>query len=112
MCSSDLLTGLVAEVAPLLRGAIVIGEEREPLLRAFAQSAPAVPLVEVDGHEDWMFSVVNEAVAMSLPGDTVVFAPACASWDQFENYAQRGEVFVEAVKRLAAQWGSNDGSTA
>lgn len=103
---------LMSQVAPLLRGAIVIGAERGPILRALAQGAPGVPVVEVDGHEDWMFSVVNEAVAMSLPGDTVVLAPACASWDQFDDYGQRGDAFTEAVKRLAEGWGSGDGEPA
>lgn len=95
---------LVAKIAPQLRGVVVIGEDRSAILRALAQYAPTVPFVEVDGHEDWMFSVVNEAVALSRPGDTVVLAPACASWDQFRSYAQRGEVFREAVARLEANW--------
>ena len=58
----------------------------------------------VDGHEDWMYSVVNEAVALSRPGDTVVLAPAAASWDQFNSYAERGDVFREAVARLDEAW--------
>ena len=95
---------LVARVAPLLRGVVVIGKDRSAIVNALRQRAPQVPFVEVDGHEDWMFSVVNEAVALSRPGDTVVLAPACASWDQFRSYAQRGDVFRDAVKRLEANW--------
>ncbi len=102
-------TELITQVEPILRGVVVIGEDRSALVRALAEGAPQVPFVEVDGHEDWMFSVVNEAVALSMPGDTVVLAPACASWDQFDNYGQRGDAFADAVSRLAAQWGSAGG---
>lgn len=105
-------TELIGAVAPTLRGVVVIGEDRAPLLAALAEGAPGVPVVEVDGHEDWMFSVVNEAVALSRPGDVVVLAPACASWDQFDNYGQRGDVFAAAVQRLADGWGSADGDGA
>lgn len=102
---------MIARVARQLRGVVLIGEDRKDLARALALSAPHVPVVEVDGHEDWMFSVVNEAVALSRPGDTILLAPACASWDQFENYGQRGDAFVEAVSRLAEQWGHDEKST-
>ncbi|MDO4258732.1 MAG: UDP-N-acetylmuramoyl-L-alanine--D-glutamate ligase [Actinomycetaceae bacterium] len=99
---------LIAAVEPTLRGVVLIGADRSVLRDALAAGAPQVPVVEVDGHEDWMFSVVNEAVALSRPGDTVILAPACASWDQFSSYAQRGDIFVEAVQRLAHGWQSHE----
>ncbi len=45
-------------------------------------------------------AAVNEAFAHSQPGDTVLLAPACSSFDQFKDYEQRGHVFKELVNRL------------
>ncbi len=95
---------LVAGVAPYLRGVVLIGADRSRMGGALRRRVPDVPVVEVDEHEDWMFSVVNEAVGLSRPGDTVILAPAAASWDQFGNYGERGDAFAAAVHRLAEQW--------
>ena len=86
---------------------VLIGVDRALLRNSLAAHAPSVPVVEVDGHDDWMFSVVNEAVGLSRPGDTVLLAPATASWDQFDNYGQRGDVFAQAVQRLEDMWNTN-----
>ncbi len=99
------LDALVTRVNSRLRGVVLIGQDRSTLKGAFQRCAPHVPLVEVSEHEDWMFSVVNEAVALSRPGDTVVLAPAAASWDQFRSYTERGDAFTDAVHRLAEHWG-------
>lgn len=92
---------LVREVRPKLRGVVLIGANPEPLRRALHNHLDGTPIVEVRGEgepSEWMREVVRMADALAQPGDTVMFAPACASWDQFDNYAQRGDTFAEAVR--------------
>ncbi len=51
-------------------------------------------------HAETLENAIHKAHASALPGDTVLLAPACASFDQFKNYEQRGQVFKEIVLGL------------
>jgi UDP-N-acetylmuramoylalanine--D-glutamate ligase len=58
-------------------------------------------------HAETLDAAVNRAAAAASPGDVVLLAPACASFDQFNNYEHRGRVFKEIVLGIAAQASDN-----
>ncbi len=54
-------------------------------------------------HAETLENAVRKAAALAQPGDVVLLAPACASFDQFKNYEHRGQVFKEIVRRPASE---------
>jgi UDP-N-acetylmuramoylalanine--D-glutamate ligase len=52
-------------------------------------------------HAETLDAAVKHAAKAAQPGDIVLLAPACASFDQFENYEHRGKTFKEIVKALS-----------
>jgi UDP-N-acetylmuramoylalanine--D-glutamate ligase len=95
---------LVRQQAAGIRGVVLLGTDRRRIAEALARHAPGIPVVEVDGPETSGMSLMDRVVAaaqqLARPGDTVLLAPACASWDQFTDYTARGRAFAEAVRRL------------
>ena len=95
---------LVEGTRDRLRGAVLIGTDRGLVAEALRRHAPDVPVVEVVGGEDGLMDrVVEAARSLARAGDTVLLAPACASFDQFRDYGARGDAFADAVHRLGAQ---------
>jgi UDP-N-acetylmuramoylalanine--D-glutamate ligase len=80
------------------RGSVVaIGEARPLVVAALGQR------LTVRESSD-MSAAVRTAFASAEPGQTVVLAPACASFDMFRDYAERGRVFKQEVSRLKEEW--------
>ncbi len=100
----------------LIAGGQGKGADFSPLRAAIRQHARAVVLIGEDADEiaqvvdgimpahyaETMAEAVMMAAELAKPGDNVLLSPACASFDMFENYVRRGEIFTETVRRLAA----------
>lgn len=90
---------LAAPVSRFARAVVLIGRDA-PRLREVLQST-GVPLMDAAD----MHSAVAHAAAAAQSGDAVLMSPACASFDMFEHYAHRAEVFRQAVADLAQHAG-------
>ena len=86
-----------APLAPLIerkaRALVVLGEDAERIELELKAHAPVVRVKDLG-------EAVRRAFDAAQPGDVVLLAPACASWDMFESFEQRGRVFKEAVGEL------------
>ncbi len=88
-------TPLVEPLRQRARQVLLIGAAAEKISAQIGMAAP----VERAGTLE---RAVARAFERARPGDTVLLAPACASFDQFENYEHRGRVFKELVHALEA----------
>jgi len=88
---------------PLMAGRVkavyTIGSAAEKIMTHLDGAVPLIAAGTLD-------LAVNLAGGAASPGDVVLLAPACSSFDQFENYEQRGQVFKDLVlaHRGAAAW--------
>ncbi len=84
---------LIPLVRERVRALVLLGEAREKIAAELAGAAP-IEVVEEMGE------AVRRSAALALPGDAVLLSPACASFDQYSGYAERGRHFQQEVNAL------------
>ena len=100
----------------LIAGGDGKGQEFDELIKNFDGKVKHLVLIGRDGpiiaetadrlgYHDYSFGkdmdeCVKKAFESAQPGDTVLLSPACASWDMYDNFEQRGKHFKDCVKRL------------
>ncbi len=78
-----------------VKALVLLGETREKI-KDTAISKGFSNIYIVDSIEE----AVNKSFELAVPGDNILLSPACASWDMFKSYEERGRIFKQAVKNL------------
>ena len=89
-------TPLIEPLKQRARTAILIGAATDKIASDFGDAVPYV-------HAETLDRAVHLAASAAQPGDTVLLAPACSSFDQFENYEHRGRAFKHLVRSLESR---------
>jgi UDP-N-acetylmuramoylalanine--D-glutamate ligase len=92
---------LAAPISRYVRTVVLFGRDA-PLIRE-AIAGTEVPLLMAESMDD----AVAQANRVAHAGDAVLLSPACASFDMFKDYAHRAQCFVDAVRALALESGSD-----
>jgi UDP-N-acetylmuramoylalanine--D-glutamate ligase len=82
-------------LAQKARAVVLIGRDAPLLAKALAGAVKTVAAADMD-------DAVVRARELARPGDSVLLSPACASFDMFSGYEERGERFMDAVTRVLA----------
>ena len=94
---------LAAPVARYARAVVLIGRDAPLIRRALVDADADVPLLDAAD----MAQAVQAAAQHAQPGDAVLLSPACASFDMFNGYEHRAQVFCAAVQTLAQDAGQS-----
>lgn len=93
-CKGADFSGLLPVVKEKARAIVLIGKDADVLAAAWSEHGQIVFAKDME-------DAVIRARELTQQGDIVLLSPACASFDMFENYEQRGEVFMDCVRRYA-----------
>lgn len=94
-------TELAKSISQKVKTTILLGRDRSEIKIKLDEYAPNVGQIEITNLAPAaMDEVVATAAKIAQPGDVVLLAPACASWDMYKNYSQRGDMFADAVHKL------------
>jgi UDP-N-acetylmuramoylalanine--D-glutamate ligase len=89
-------TALRQPLAAKAHAALLIGAAAPKIADQLQGAVPLVPAKTIE-------AAIAHAYAHAVPGDTVLLAPACASFDQFQSYEHRGQFFKQIVNQLTAK---------
>jgi UDP-N-acetylmuramoylalanine--D-glutamate ligase len=84
----------IIELAPRLAGFYTIGATGDKLAGTASDRAVSCDVLE---------TAVRQAMARMESRDVLLLSPGCASWDQFDNYEQRGELFCRLVREVLSE---------